>query len=224
MTNQPLKTVHRIGVLEDDDDLRAYLAGIIQETEGLRLAFAEGTLAGANRRLDEGEVDLCLVDIKLPDGNGLDFVARVKAQSAARCLILTVLGDRASVIIALQAGADGYLLKDTPPEQLRRSILLTLAGESPLSPRAATYLLEMWKAGSPATLAAGGEEALTSREAEVLRLFSRGLSYRETADALGISQHTVGDYVKVIYRKLSVHSRSEAVFEARQLGLISPLG
>ncbi len=220
----PLATsIHRVGILEDDEDLRIYLGQIIEATDGLELALAVGSVQAACRRCEESQVDLWLVDLKLPDGSGLDFVAHMKTVRPARCLILTVLGDRASVMIALQAGVDGYLLKDTPPDQLRRAIVSTLAGETPLSPRAAAFLLEMWKAGAPAALAAGGDSALTGREVEVLRLFSRGLSYRETADTLGISLHTIGDHVKAIYRKLSVHSRSEAVFEARQLGLISPL-
>jgi DNA-binding NarL/FixJ family response regulator len=213
----------RIAILEDDEDLRAYLAGIVAEAEGLEVAFSEGTVAGACRRCDDTPFDLCLVDLKLPDGSGLDFVAHMKRVRPAKTLILTVLGDRVSVLVALKAGADGYLLKDTPPELLRRDIRATLDGETPLSPQAATYLLEVWKGAAADLVPSDGSEGLTAREVEVLRLFSRGLSYREAADILKISQHTIGDHVKAIYRKLSVHSRSEAVFEARQLGLISPL-
>jgi len=214
----------RIAILEDDAPLRAYLETIIRETPGLELAFSEGTVAAAIAACDGARLDLCLVDLKLPDGNGLEFVAHMKVRSAAKCLILTVLGDRQSVLIALHAGADGYLLKDTPPELLRRNIELTLRGETPLSPQAATYLLEMWKANTPPPASKDPEaDSLTPREIDVLRLFSRGLSYREASETLGISAHTIGDHVKAIHRKLRVHSRTEAIFEARQLGLISPL-
>lgn len=210
----------RIGILEDDASLRAYLEQIVREDEGLSLAFAAGTIAEALAHLGTySRLDLCLVDLQLPDGNGIEFISRLKAAQSARCLILTVLGDRESVLAALASGADGYLLKDTPPEQLRRAIRATLAGEAPLSPRAAGFLLEIWKnaqtrAGLPP------EAALTAREVELLQLFSRGLSYREAAESLGISPHTVGDHVKSAYRKLNVHSCTEAIFEARQLGLI----
>jgi DNA-binding NarL/FixJ family response regulator len=217
------RTVARIGILEDDEPLRLYLEEVITTTEGLDLAFSEGTVAGARLASAQARPDLCLVDLKLPDGHGLEFVAHIKSTTSTKCLILTVLGDRTSVLLALRAGADGYLLKDTPPDLLRSNILRTMRGETPISPQAATFLLEMWRGAEPATVPEQSEDALTTREAEVLKLFSRGLSYREAADTLGLSQHTIGDYVKSIYRKLRVHSRSEAIFEARQVGLISPL-
>ncbi len=213
----------RIGILEDDESLRLYLEEVITTTEGLGLAFSEGTVAGARAASADARSDLCLIDLKLPDGHGLDFVAHIKSTTSAKCLILTVLGDRTSVLLALRAGADGYLLKDTPPDLLRSNIFRTLRGETPISPQAATFLLEMWRGAEPTIVPEQSEDALTTREVEVLKLFSRGLSYREAADTLGLSQHTIGDYVKSIYRKLRVHSRTEAIFEARQVGLISPL-
>lgn len=217
------ETVARIGILEDDESLRLYLEEVITTTEGLDLAFSEGTVAGARAASADARPDLCLIDLNLPDGHGLDFVGHIKSITKTKCLILTVLGDRTSVLLALRAGADGYLLKDTPPDLLRSNILRTLRGETPISPQAATFLLEMWRSAEPAMAPEQSEDALTAREVEVLKLFSRGLSYRETADTLGLSQHTIGDYVKSIYRKLRVHSRTEAIFEARQVGLISPL-
>lgn len=215
--------VARIGILEDDEALRAYIENVVETSDGLVLGFSAGSLAEAHLASAGSPVDLCLIDIRLPDGNGLDFVSHIKTTSPAKCLILTVLGDRASVLLALKSGADGYLLKDTPPDLLRSNIERTLRGESPISPQAATFLLEMWRGAEPAPRSGRQDEALTAREVDVLKLFSRGLSYRETADILGISPHTIGDHVKSIYRKLSVHSRTEAIFEARQIGLISPL-
>ncbi|MBS0389449.1 MAG: response regulator transcription factor [Proteobacteria bacterium] len=215
-------SVHRVGILEDDPDLRLYLEQIVGESAELALAFSAGSVAEAVARSAAARPDLCLVDLQLPDGSGLDFIAALKATaSPARCLILTVLGDRESVLAALRSGADGYLLKDTPPEPLRRAMLATLVGETPLSPRAAAYLLEIWRS-TPAAAKLPSDAALTAREIEVLGLFSRGLSYREAAASLGISAHTVGDHVKAIYRKLDVHSCTEAIFEARQLGLMTP--
>ncbi len=210
-----------VGILEDDEGLRVYLEGVISETEGFRIAFSTGLVAEAIEACARTGPDLCLVDLKLPDGSGLDFINAIKPLSAAKCLILTALGDRSSVLIALRAGADGYLLKDTPPDLLRTSMLRTLRGETPISPQAATYLLDIWKATAGPPTVVPSERALTEREAEVLRLFSRGLNYQETAHALGISSHTIRDHVKAIYRKLDVHSRTEALFEARHLGLIS---
>lgn len=219
----PTRPASRIGILEDDANLRLYLEQIVAEGDGLTLAFSVGSVAEAVACIESSRPDLCLVDLQLPDGSGLDFIAALKAISSARCLILTVLGDRESVLAALRSGADGYLLKDTAPEPLRRAMLATLAGETPLSPRAASFLLEIWKTSAAIPKQPPGAR-LTAREVDVLTLFSRGLSYREAAESLGISAHTVGDHVKAIYRKLDVHSCTEAIFEARQLGLMSPRG
>lgn len=216
-------TPRRIGIVEDDTHLRRYLCEVVAADARLEIAFAEGDFAGALRRIDDCPADLWLIDLQLPDGNGADLVPRVKACGSTKCLILTVLGDRTSVIAALDSGADGYLLKDTDPAALVASILSALDGYAPISPQAAQFLLDLYQQGSRnAPETASTETTLTAREQEVLRLFSRGLSYREAAEILHISTHTVRDYVKAIYRKLRVHSRSEAVFEARQLGIISP--
>lgn len=211
-----------IGIVEDDDHLRVYLEEVIDGAEDLVLAFSAASLAEARGALGRTPCALCLVDLRLPDGDGLSLLP-VLAGMGVKALVLTVLGDPVSVLTALKAGADGYLLKETPPEQLCISILQALAGETPLSPQAATHLLATWKSASGALTRAAEGEGLTAREVEVLKLFSRGLSYREAADILGISPHTIGDHVKCIYRKLAVHSRSEAIFEARQMGLISLL-
>lgn len=211
----------RIGIVEDDGDLRQALTDAVARDAGLDLVFTAGSLAEALAAFEASEVDLCLLDLGLPDGDGLELLGAMRAAGGTKCLILTVLGDRRSVITALRAGADGYLLKDTSPEQICTNIKGALAGQTPISPVAARYLLDMVRAGGCGDT--GPEAALSAREIEVLRLFSRGLSYREAAQTLSISPHTIGDHVKAIYRKLSVHSRAEAIFEARQMGLIDPL-
>jgi DNA-binding NarL/FixJ family response regulator len=215
----------RIGIVEDDDHLRAYLSGVISAVPWLQVAFAEGTVAGAVRQAKVSDIDLCLVDLQLPDGNGADLVRHLKSVDEVKCLILTVLGDRTSVIAALDSGADGYLLKDTDPAALVGGIKSALDGYAPISPQAAHFLLDLYQRTARKPQAARGpaqgDDTLTTREQEVLRLFSRGLSYGEAAEVLAISAHTIRDHVKSIYRKLSVHSRSEAVFEARQQGIIS---
>lgn len=211
----------RIGIVEDDEHLRRYLCEVIEADGRLEVAFTEGDVAGAIRRMEAGPIDLWLIDLQLPDGNGADLVRRLKTASEVKCLILTVLGDRTSVIAALDSGADGYLLKDTDPGALVSSILSALEGFAPISPQAAHFLLDLYQQGARKPCEVPDAATLTIREQEVLRLFSRGLSYREAAEVLQISTHTVRDHVKAIYRKLAVHSRAEAIFEARQLGIIS---
>lgn len=217
----PAEAPRRIGIVEDDAHLRRYLCEVVTADPRLEIAFAEGDVAGATQRIATCPVDLWLIDLQLPDGNGADLVRRLKSIGDVKCLILTVLGDRTSVIAALDSGADGYLLKDTDPRALVSSILSALDGYAPISPQAAHFLLDLYQQGAPKVRHGSDETALTGREQEVLRLFSRGLSYREAAEVLQISAHTIRDHVKAIYRKLSVHSRTEAIFEARQLGIIS---
>ena len=132
-----------------------------------------------------------------------------------------MFGDEASVISALEAGADGYLLKDAT--DVAESILQVVQGGAPMSPAIAAHLLRRFR--TPRSAAAPAEASvsralLAPRELALLECLARGLSYREAAQELTISHHTVADYVKAIYRKLSVNSRGEAVFEAVRTGLI----
>ncbi len=207
-----------IGILEDDEDMQAYLAQTVAPIADMKIVFAATTLVEALAAIDKSPVDLCLVDIQLPDGNGLDFINKIKQKTQARCLILTVLGDRTSVLQALQIGAHGYLLKDTDGAQIIRDIRATLAGEAPISARAARHLLEEFQTRAPGAVSGQTECVLTERERDLLNLFARGLSYKETACVLNISTHTVNDYVKSIYQKMDVHSKNEAVFEATSQG------
>src|SRR5690606_13468084 len=173
-------------------------------------------LAGSDA-LFEARPDLVLTDLGLPDGSGLDLIPRLRAQGI-RSLVVTAFGDRETVLAALAAGADGYLLKDSPAGAVLDGIRQTLAGAAPISPAAAVFLLERFR--PPAASVPAGER-LTPRETELLTLFSRGHSYKSAARALGISPLTVGDHVKAIYRKLEVNSRGEAVFAAVRRGQLA---
>ena len=211
-----------VGLVEDDAALREYIENIISSSSSLQLSFSASTLNEARNMFAKNPTDICLTDIGLPDGSGIDFTKEVKANSKTKILILTVLGDRKSVLRALEAGADGYLLKDTPPEKLIKKTMATIEGATPISPQAATHLLQAYTKGRIQNdeSAASEIDPLTEREREILKLFDRGLSYRETADALGIKENTIRTHVKAIYSKLNVSSRSEAIFEARQLFLL----
>jgi DNA-binding NarL/FixJ family response regulator len=206
----------RVGILEDDGDMREYLETLLSTAPDFEVAFSCETLSDARIALANCPgADVALVDIRLPDGVGLDFIAPFQAATGGRALILTVLGDKASVLLAFEFGASGYLLKDTPREQILRDIRSLIEGGTPISPQAATHLLSIIDAGVKVTKS---DNILTARERDVLVMFSRGLSYKETGTALGVSPHTVNDFVKSIYAKMQVHSRNEAIFEAVQNG------
>ena len=165
------------------------------------------------------EVDLALVDLALPDGNGMDIVAAL-AQKNPSCMIVvaTIFDDDAHLFPALRAGAQGYLLKEQPRELLVRQLRGIADGQPPLSPAIARRLLRHFQ---PLPDASNGEAIqLTPREREVLSLLARGIRIVEIAQTIGISRHTVGDYVKNIYRKLKISSRAEAALQAKSLGLV----
>lgn len=212
----------RVGILEDTDSMRNHFCKIIDRSAALALSFAAETLAEARELFDNEACDICLVDLQLPDGSGLEFVADLQSHGDTHALILTVLGDRVSVLSGLQAGARGYLLKDTAPAQIEQAIIAVIKGGNPISPQAATHLLEILNQ-TPENKKAEvlpGTENITPREKDILTMFSRGMSYQETAAILNIKINTVRDHTKSIYRKLSVHSRNEAIFEALQNGWI----
>jgi DNA-binding NarL/FixJ family response regulator len=206
----------RIAIIEDEPAVRRYFMQIMGQAEGYDVIAMAPDLA-TGRGLIGLEPDLFLMDIGLPDGNGYDLVPDIKAGCSAKVLIISSFGDRDTVVTALAAGADGYLLKDSTPQQILDGIAITLDGGAPVSPAAAVYLLDLLRAPAaapPQPTPGNSDDRLTSRETELLRAFAEGKSYKEAARMLGISPNTVGTHVKAIYRKLEVNSRSDAIRQA----------
>jgi len=213
-----METISVLVVEDEQEFLRAYCEAITREP-GFRLVGAVTTLAAALALIEQSVPDVLVVDLGLPDGNGADLIRRAaKQRPDCDALVVTVFGDDRHVIDAIEAGATGYILKDSPPGELMHCIRELRAGGSPISPSIARRLLARMRA--PAEMPAVGASPLTEREAEILQLIAKGLSFADVGDALGISAHTVVTHVKKMYRKLSVHSRGEAVFEATQMGLL----
>jgi DNA-binding NarL/FixJ family response regulator len=188
---------------------------LICVAEDIDLAFCVPTLAEAIS-VTPNDLDLCLIDLQLPDGNGTEFVTHLSKTSRAKALILTVLADKVSVMAAIRSGAHGYLLKDSEPHQILRHIKDTLKGETPVSGRAITHMMAALR-DEPQPEIPNEKSELSEREAEILTLFAKGMSYKETSEMLNISTHTVGTHAKSIYSKLEVNSRNEAIFEALKL-------
>ena len=220
----------RLFIVEDDAVLRASVIDHISQEPDILVVGQANCLAAALEATgvrDAAIADVVLVDLGLPDGSGLDLIRTIRArQSAVKVLVFTVLGDRKTINDALAVGADGFILKDTDPAELARAIRAARDGGAPISPKAAAQLLRAFReqaAATPTTIppAARGEDfGLTSRERETLETLARGFSQREAAQILGVSPHTIVSHVKAIYQKMAVNSRSEAVFEAIQSGLI----
>ena len=210
-------------LVEDEPEfLRAYCEAVATEPT-FTIAGAVTTFAAASALLDHAVADVLVIDLGLPDGRGADLIRRaVRQRPDCDALVVTVFGDDQHVIEAIEAGATGYLLKGSPPAELVRCIKELRAGGSPISPSIARRVLARMRGAAPEAVTAAPLEPgrLTEREAEILRLVAKGLSFADVGAALGISSHTVVAHVKKIYRKLAVHSRGEAVFEATQMGIL----
>jgi DNA-binding NarL/FixJ family response regulator len=211
----------RILVVEDDARLRAHVLGAFQAAEDLEAVGEAGSVAEALPLLAKCP-DLILLDLGLPDGSGVRVIEAAREQlPGCRVLVLTVFDDRASVLGTLKAGADGYVLKDSPTADVLAYVRSTLAGETPISARAASHLLSIVRDEPPLPQPdPAGNSRLSPRERELLELLARGMSRKEAARVMGISPNTVAEYVQGIYRKLQVRSRGRAVFEALQARLI----
>ncbi len=209
-------------LIEDDPHTRTLLASIVNAHERLAITAAVGTYKDGLSELEKYQPDVLLVDLGLPDGDGTDLIHEIYRKGyATDAMVITVFGDEKHVVRAIEAGATGYILKDGSNSYIAESILQLKQGGSPISAPIARYLLN--KFHDPAPKIKNKEinvPHLTEREKEVLSKLSRGFNFAEIAEILGISPHTVTSHVKHIYRKLAVRSRSEAVFEAMQLGLI----
>ena len=181
--------------------------------------------------LDLRKPDVLLVDLGLPDVSGIEVIRHAsQTLPTCECMVVTVFGDEEHVLASIEAGAAGYLLKDASEESFLSGIRELINGGSPISPIIARRLLKRFQTQAvPATSAVEnvGDEtssvALSDREREILHLASKGFNYPEMGKLMSISPHTVTSHVKKIYRKLAVHSRGEAVFEANRMGLIRTL-
>ncbi len=208
-------------IVEDHPDALDVMRSIVREIfPAAQLHEATDCQSGL-AAADNGVFNLALVDLHLPDGNGLEVIARLNARHAdTRIVVSSIYADDGHLFPALQAGAQGYLLKDDPRNSLVRQLAGILEGTPPLSPAIARKLIRHFSS-VPAT-STRNEHNLTPREQEALTLLAQGISIKHLAQSMSISPHTAGDYVKSIYRKLNITSRAQAALKASELGLYSP--
>jgi DNA-binding NarL/FixJ family response regulator len=206
-------------VIEDDAVTRESLRTRIEAHPRLRVGATAGTVAEGIAALTV-RPDVLLTDLGLPDGSGIDVIHdALRRHPGLPIMVITVFGNEKRVVEAIQAGAAGYLLKDDPTHEIGLAIELLLGGGSPISPAIARHLIRLFQ--GPQNLPTDPRrESLTTREREVLGLATKGFSYAEIAQLLGLSPNTIASYTKHIYEKLAVGSRSEAIYEASRLGLL----
>ncbi len=215
-------------VVEDDPAFLARFCRIVAGAKDMSLLAAVGDLASARLAIRRQAPDVLLTDLGLPDGSGIELIRETaRMHPATDIMVITVFGDEEHVLASIEAGATGYLLKDSLPEEFVSLIAQLRAGGSPISPVIARQLLKRFKPGVPAgatstssTPNAQPSPSLSARETEVLALIAKGFNFAEIARLLTLSPHTITAHVKKIYQKLAVHSRGEAVFEAGRMGLL----
>ncbi len=214
--------MYSVLLVEDDYSTRERLAQVIENHPELELIEKDATVAEAKACIAQVQPDVLLCDLGLPDGNGIELIREVRDRGYnTETMVITVFGDEQHVISAIEAGATGYLLKDGRADYIADSIIQMMSGGSPISASIARHLLKKFKIDSRTSEKNGNQDKLSKQEVVVLRYLARGFNCADIAGLLDISSHTVTTYIKRIYRKLAVHSRSEAVYEAHKMGIIN---
>jgi DNA-binding NarL/FixJ family response regulator len=218
----------RVLIVEDEPEfLRRFTQAVLSDVD-LALAGTAGSARAAIAMLEAASPDVVLLDLGLPDLDGVEVLRHaMRLPRSCDVLVVSMFDDDQHVLDSIEAGAAGYLLKDALPESIVSSIRELRGGGSPISPGIARRILSRFRLalgparpGPPMGRAETGGSPLTERETELLRLTAKGLSFDTISELMGISPHTVVAHVRKIYRKLAVHSRGEAVYEATQLGIL----
>ena len=207
----------RVAIIDDDSALLDGLRTVIGAVEGLTCAGAFLSVEQALPVLRAAGADVLLLDIEMPGIPGDKAIAMLRAACPTmRIVMLTVFSDRERLFNSICNGAHGYLLKTTPPARLLEAIRAARDGGSPFSPEIARHIVDLFqKTGRPEQ-----DAALTAQEHRLLALMAEGYSYQSAANQMNVSVNTVRNYIRSIYEKLHVHSKSEAVSKALRQGII----
>ena len=217
-----------VGVLIADDQalVRAGFRAILEEQPGIRVVGEAGDGRDAIDLVRRRHPDVVLMDIQMPDIDGLEAARRILAEADARhpvaILMLTTFDLNEYVYDALRAGASGFLLKDVLPEQLIAAVRVVAGGDALIAPTITKRLIEQFARAAPPRIPPPALQELTPRELEILILVARGMSNGEIADELVLSQATVKTHVKRVLAKLDVRDRVQAVVLAYEAGLVTP--
>jgi DNA-binding NarL/FixJ family response regulator len=215
----------RILIIEDEPYWQLRIREVVSASESCTIVGLCSNLTEGLVKIKDLEFDVLIVDLGLPDGSGIEAIrAARRVRPEADVVVATVFDDEKSVVSAICAGATGYVLKDSTAAEWLSGITELRAGNSPISPKIARHILR--RIQQPSIFLPDGSSSvddkptLSSRETEVLRLVAKGFSLVEVAHILQVSHTTARSHAKNIYRKLEVHSRGEAVFEATRMGLL----
>jgi DNA-binding NarL/FixJ family response regulator len=227
-TTSTLGGCAHILIVEDDAAFRMMCQAALEHDKSLSVVASCSCARQAMVAISRAQIDVALVDLGLPDGSGIDVIKAIRIQHP-RCdiMVISIFHDEEVVLRAIEAGASGYLLKDSGPHDIVAAIRALRAGGAPISPMIARMLLDRIRSPDARQQPTGRPAkalALSERENEILNVVAKGFSLVEIAELLGISVNTVKTHIKRIYQKLAVNSRTEAVFEAHCSGLLRSNG
>ena len=213
-----MRNVQHILLVEDFQEIRQWMESLLREAFGQVSITQVSTVVQACAHLETDNLfDLIVLDLNLPDGTGVEILQRIKMQGlTALCVVATAYDDDEHLLTALNAGADGYLIKDQSNEQLIHDLQGILAGSPPLSPPIARRIMKLAKKPAAKSVLI----PLTIREEEVLTYIAKGMNRNEISKLLDLSAHTITSHVRSIYAKINISSRAEAAVEAIRRGLI----
>jgi DNA-binding NarL/FixJ family response regulator len=224
-----------VALVEDEPETSARLIAAMAGEPAIQVLFDTHSAKSILLWLQTHSVDVLLVDLGLPDESGLEVIKACKRiHPHTDIMVVTMFGDEGNMIRAFEAGAAGYLLKDGSEDELSQHVKTLRSGGSPMSPIIARQLLSRLGRSkakpeslsqppevSAPSLAPAALSLLTDREEKVLQYLARGYTYGELAKEMGVTINTIQTHIRGLYAKLEVHSKSEAIFEAKQLGLLS---
>lgn len=212
---------NKVLIVEDKVEIASRIKSAVEQSVELEVSGVAGDVDTGLKYLFERKPRIVLVDLGLPDGSGVEIINAV-AQTDWKCdaLVISIFGDEARVIEALQAGAKGYLLKSGSMQSIGEDVKSVIEGGSPISPQIARHLLEMVRQSSISSDNDKVVIELTSRETEILNAVAKGYKRREIGEKLGISTGTVGNHINNIYQKLNVGSNTEAIAQATRMGIL----
>jgi DNA-binding NarL/FixJ family response regulator len=200
----------KVAIVEDQKEIREMLAVLIRGSEGFECIGTYENAEDAITGIPSIKPDVVLVDIHLPKGSGIDCVSNLKLLcDGTQYIMCTSLEDVETIFKALKAGANGYIVKSTPPAKLLEAISDVYNGGSPMSSQIARKVVGSFQESSER--ANNAMESLSKREQEILNLLSKGFRYKEIAQKLFVSIETVRTHIRNIYEKLQVNSRTEAL-------------
>ncbi len=219
----------RVALVEDDVNFQQALRDTIGSEPDMALVSVASTRAQGLSALGDDPADVLLVDLGLPDGSGIDVIRAAHARwPSCSIMVSTAFGDELHVMQSLEAGAAGYLLKDSSAKNMVDEIRSLHQGGSPISPLIARQILTRARFRDPSKPRPASNElcpekprvTLSAREQEVLEFITKGFTSDEIAKLMAVSRHTVLTFVRRIYSKLEVNSKAEAIYEARNQGLL----